>query len=395
MTTVVDDDQAARHREAMVDRMIRDGALTSPRLIEAARRVPRHLFLSGFFRDAPNETGGGAVWYPVPHPSADELIEAAYTDESWVTQLDGAITPDSAGGPLTGKVPSSSSTLPSLVFKMLADADVVAGNRVLEIGTGTGYSTAALCELVGAAAVTSVEVDAEIMLRAFRALAAAGYHPHLRVGDGLLGCPDHAPYDRIIATCALHRIPRAWLRQVRPGGLILATLGGHFMTSQLARVQVTQPGYARGTFLDGDSSTSYMVARTEPEASPLGNVTARTANPDTDELSDLSPDVLDSWMARWVARLAAHDAQLSRVVMMPGEVPATFLFAGESFAAVTPEGQRWRVKQGGPRRLWDEVRAGLLAWQEADRPGPSAFEIDITPTSQQVRLSGAGPVWQL
>ncbi|MEK8171022.1 rRNA adenine N-6-methyltransferase family protein [Streptomyces sp. M19] len=95
--------------------------------------------------------------------------------------------------------------------------DVDDGMTVLEIGTGTGYSTALLCHRLGEDNVTSVEVDPEVARRADDALEAIGYSTWTVTGDGLLGHPRRAPYDRTIATCALRRIPHAWVRQTKPG----------------------------------------------------------------------------------------------------------------------------------------------------------------------------------
>lgn len=367
-------------REAMVERMVSAGEVATPRLIEAARRIPRHMFTSSFFRG--DHTGDWTIWQPTPNPSEDELLGVAYSDETWVTQLDGHITPESAGGPVPG-IPTSSATMPSLVLRMFEDGYITSARDVLEIGTGTGYSTAVLCEVLGAHAVTSIDIDEQVLDRAGRTLAEAGYAPYLVETDGLLGLPERAPYDRIIATCGFHRVPRNWLHQVRPGGFILVTIGGHFGASQLARVQVTRPGYAEGAFLPG--GVSYLVARTEPSRPALGNLSCRTAYPDVTAVIDKA-QALGTLMERWVAQIAAPGAELAQVAI--GGVPNTFLFAGESFATLTPHGDLWQVAQGGPRRLWDEAVAGLAAWEDAGRPGPDAFHIAITPAECRVTLRG-------
>jgi protein-L-isoaspartate O-methyltransferase len=77
----------------------------------------------------------------------------------------------------------------------------------LEIGTGTGHSTALLRDVVGEDNVTTVEVDTEVAARAGTALAGAGHWPTRVVGDGLAGCEEGSPYDRVIATCGVHTMP--------------------------------------------------------------------------------------------------------------------------------------------------------------------------------------------
>ena len=89
---------------------------------------------------------------------------------------------------------------------------------MLEIGTGTGYSTAIMCHHLGAERVTSIEYDKGLAGRAAVALQQTGYAPALVVGDGLHGHKPGAPYDALVATCAVRTIPFPWMLQVREGG---------------------------------------------------------------------------------------------------------------------------------------------------------------------------------
>ena len=107
---------------------------------------------------------------------------------------------------------------------VLEAADIRPGHRILEIGSGTGYNAALLCEQAGAANVTSIEIDPAITDQARTRLAALGYHPTVALGDGDQGLPDRAPYDRIIATCSVHDVPAAWLSQCNSGAVIVANL---------------------------------------------------------------------------------------------------------------------------------------------------------------------------
>jgi protein-L-isoaspartate(D-aspartate) O-methyltransferase len=116
---------------------------------------------------------------------------------------------------------------PELVATMLRLLDVQPGHRVLEVGTGSGYSTALLAHLVGPAGqVISLDIDPDMVARASRLLALDG-HGNVTVvdADGRLGHPPGAPYDRLVAWAqAQDAIPVAWAEQVHPGGVIVAPL---------------------------------------------------------------------------------------------------------------------------------------------------------------------------
>lgn len=118
----------------------------------------------------------GARWRPVTALGTDpkEWSKIAYRDESLVTQLDGHLMADQAVGPVPG-VPTSSSTTPVTVVGMIEALDIEDGHTVLEIGTGTGYSTALMCHRLGEDNVTTIEVDPGVAARADAALEAAGF----------------------------------------------------------------------------------------------------------------------------------------------------------------------------------------------------------------------------
>lgn len=107
----------------------------------------------------------------------------------------------------THQVAVSSSTKPDLMLRMLETLDVQDGHRVLEIGTGSGYNAALLAHRLGDDQVFSIDVDHELVDAARRRLDRIGRRPTLITGDGVNGLPEHAPYDRIIATCSVPAVP--------------------------------------------------------------------------------------------------------------------------------------------------------------------------------------------
>ena len=113
---------------------------------------------------------------------------------------------------------------PYIVAYMTEELDLSADHRVLEIGTGSGYQAAVLAELVKQ--VWSVEIVPELAERARRTLADSGYrNVEIRAGNGYLGWPEHAPFDRIIVTAAPPEIPQALVEQLAVGGRMIVPVG--------------------------------------------------------------------------------------------------------------------------------------------------------------------------
>lgn len=113
---------------------------------------------------------------------------------------------------------------PFIVALMTDLLDLEGGERVLEIGSGSGYQAAVLAEL--GCEVYGIERIAALAEEAAHRLAALGYrHAHVRTGDGALGWPEHAPYDGILVTAAARAVPAALVGQLRPGGRLVAPIG--------------------------------------------------------------------------------------------------------------------------------------------------------------------------
>ncbi|GAA2327900.1 ATP-grasp peptide maturase system methyltransferase [Streptomyces violaceusniger] len=377
---------AARLREAMTKTLATDGILADPAWYQAVEAVPRHRFVPGFYLPADERDGRGmTVWEPVTAElDYGRWLTAAYSDSTLITQFDGDEVDWKQPTVRHGGAPTSSSTLPSLVLRMWADADLAEGHTVLEIGTGTGYSTALACEYLGSDNLTSIEVDPRRLETAANALFGLGYTPTLAVADGLYGYWPEAPFDRIVAACSFRAVPPALIAQTRPGGKILLTLSGWLYGYARVLLTVEGDGAAEGQLLSG--TVSFMSARTHA-APTFGNPAHWAAGlSETGRKAKHSPERItaateEAFHLRFLAQSAAPDAQMTTV----GEVVHLIDVITGSAAILTPDDGTWQVRQGGPVKLWDRIETVLSAYDAAGRPGPETFRLHVYDGGQHLR----------
>ena len=182
-------DERAEARARLAEGLLvsgRAGATVS----EAFLAVPRHVFLP------------------------QDCAAQAYEDTAI------AIKSDAAG------LPVSASSQPAIMAVMLEQLGLDVGQRVLEIGTGSGYNAALIAWIVGdSGTVVTIDVEPDLTDRARASLAAVGFAGVIVVcGDGADGVPGHAPYDRIIVTAGVWELAPAWLAQLGVGGRIVAPI---------------------------------------------------------------------------------------------------------------------------------------------------------------------------
>jgi protein-L-isoaspartate(D-aspartate) O-methyltransferase len=181
----------ARLHQALVNCQVREGNISSPAVEAAFRAVPRHLFLPGM------------------------PPEVVYSDQAIMTKyLDGT------------HIPISSSSQPAIMAIMLEQLELKPGQRVLEIGAGTGYNAALIASIVGEKGlVVSVDIDDDTVASARAHLETAGCRwVRVLCADGAQGYLGAAPYDRIILSVGSADILPAWREQLRPGGRLVLPL---------------------------------------------------------------------------------------------------------------------------------------------------------------------------
>ena len=178
-------DRFRPQREEMVEVQIARRGIADERVLAAMRAVPRHLYCN-----------------PPGHPEAYHDHPLDIGEGQTISQ-------------------------PYMVALMTAELQLAGPEKVLEIGTGSGYQTAVLAEC--AAQVVSVERIERLAERARERLDARGYgNVTVVVGDGTAGCSEHAPYDRIIVTAGAPQVPVRLRGQLADGGILVIPVGGPY-----------------------------------------------------------------------------------------------------------------------------------------------------------------------
>jgi protein-L-isoaspartate(D-aspartate) O-methyltransferase len=177
--------------------------------------VPRHGFVRRY-RTWRNDT-----WFDVTEQNLEEHLATLYADGPLIIHGE-----DADFEAVAGKTPVSTISQPTFVLKMLDMLELAPGQRVFELGAGTGWNAALIGHIVGATGrVVSVEIIPELIQSARASVAAVGLdHVEIVEGDGGDGHERHAPYDRAIFTAGSYDLPRAFYRQVKTGGMILFVL---------------------------------------------------------------------------------------------------------------------------------------------------------------------------
>lgn len=368
----------------LVEELVGWGEITE-RWAAVLRAVPRHRFLPDvIYRHERGRPGNDLV----PLRRADEpgaWLELAYSDVPINTQVDdGNPGPDGSGFEVT-----SSSSQPSVVAEMLAELDVMPGDRVLEIGTGTGWNAALLAHVAGAGNVTTIEVDPDVAAHARAALQANGYSAVATVvGDGVVGWPGEAPYDRVVSTVGVAAIPYPWVEQTRPGGRIVAPLTNSYRSPGLAVLTRHGDGTASGR-LAGPATFMGLRAEREPRTRGCDVV---TRPPDAKSTTELHPHHVTGNRAAAIA-IGFRVRGVHWVWQPIGALGTLWFYAPQSGSWASLElleRPPYPVEQAGPRRLWDEVAEAYQWWVDAGEPGVRDWLITVDHERQWVELDSGG-----
>ncbi|MEU2515736.1 protein-L-isoaspartate(D-aspartate) O-methyltransferase [Streptomyces syringium] len=296
-----------------------------------------------------------------------------YSDTSLITSVgplhaDCASSDDRPAG-----LPTSSSTLPSLVVQMFQHARLDDSHTLGHVGTGPGYGDALACRRLGDQQVTSMDVDPYLVDAARARLDDMGLHPAVLHVDATGDLP--GTFDRIVATVSVRPIPASWLAALKPGGRLVTTIAG---TSLLVTAEKTEDGGATGR-VEWDRA-GFMHARHGADYPPrLAALLATAREHDGDDISTGRYPVVhvtEAWdlssMLDIVAPGIEHQFDEDDKQRM-----ALMAHADGSWARATAHADEApQVHQSGPRRLWDlldEVRAYWLTNGELPVRGAKVF----------------------
>ncbi|AXB41322.1 protein-L-isoaspartate carboxylmethyltransferase [Amycolatopsis albispora] len=351
---------------ALADELAAAGKLTDERWRKALTSVPRHVLVPEYFQ--PDQEGG---WRRVS-TSAGEGLDAVYSNKSLITDV------DERGHAV------SSSSMPGLMVRMLELLEIGRFHRVLEIGTGTGYNAALITEYLGNGN-NLFSVDIDYIDTAQERLASLGYHPTLRKADGVDGLPDWAPYDRILATVAVPRIPAAWVAQLNDGGRILADIKVAVSAGNLVLLR------KNGDTLSGrfDGRYAAFMAMRHPDRAQQRPSQPATSGNEEHSTTHYEPMAWENTVVWFLAALQFPEGTTYGMQLDSDHQPskATFSSGDGSWARVDikadANGERL-VVQSGPTSLWDVISDGYRQWEEAGRPTWDRFYLTVKPDGEQV-----------
>jgi protein-L-isoaspartate(D-aspartate) O-methyltransferase len=196
-------DDSFRHkglRKKLVE-LIRSKGINDESVLSAMDKVPRHLFMDSSF------------------------ISFSYSDQAF---------PIGSGQTISQ---------PYTVAFQTGLLEIKPLEKVLEVGTGSGYQTAVLLEM--GAKVFTIERQKELFLKAQSALQLLGYKPHFFYGDGYEGIPAYQPYDKILVTAAAPVVPEKLLEQLKIGGILVIPVGGSSGQSMMKIVRESENNFVR------------------------------------------------------------------------------------------------------------------------------------------------------
>lgn len=323
--------------QQLADKLKRDGALRDAAVERAVRAVPRDLF------------------------SPDTPLESAYEDHVLRLKDEGGVV-------------LSTISQPAMIVEMLQQLRMAQGHRVLEIGTGSGYTTALLAALAGpGGCVVTIDLESDLVEGAQQRFAQLGLqHVHAFAQDGALGESGHAPYDRILLTVCATDIAAAWWEQLAHGGRMVLPLSLRGVQKSIAFAEmhgvlksesVVDCGFLmlRGSSLADEREERDRIRTLAEAGAPVRTLPVEISERD-----------LYAGLMLWIA---LQDEGFCRIDKPEERCPAIGLCMGDSLALLmlqpVPGIASFGSEIGLPERLADLI----AKWDAAGRPGKRGMHV--------------------
>ena len=335
----------------------------SPWLEAAVRAVPRHLFIERYAEGV----NSNDPWAPVDWVTVDrkrplpEALQRIYSDQGLMMRS----PPD-----------HSAASQPALVVTMLHELGLEPGRKVLEIGTGSGWNAALIAHGVGREGVVhTVDIQHDLVEQAREHLAEAG-HPsvHLRSGDGGVGWPAAAPFDRIVATVGCPDIPAAWLDQLTDGGVLLLPLLMRGFWAPLLRLRKRGTTFA-GAFR-GPSGFMTLQGVHHTDAHDRLVIDDLPTGPPGRSVS-----LPEGMTFRFLWFLFVTNGAFRYAGRRTEETPLILHHVKSgSWISFMPDDPKLELR--GRTRAFDDLRSAQEEWIGYGRPSLKSFEADVVPADE-------------
>ncbi|WP_254646777.1 protein-L-isoaspartate O-methyltransferase [Streptomyces sp. GbtcB6] len=390
------DAEASKARAAMVARLVESGDLSPGPVADALLMLPRQRLMPQAYvrRSAPDETPPRWDLLDWSHPEhRPELLGVLHSGDGVAVQHDGEPLLNRRAGGRSGGAMTAMSSVMGMTARLLDELDLRPGQRVLDVGTGAGVTCAVACLVAGDADVVSIDCDDRVTEGAAAHLAALGLRPTVVTGDGERGRPERAPYDRVLVSFAVPRVPVAPVEQLAPQGVLLATVGTSSPSwPGLAVITKTDAGVVQAELRAAESGHRAgwgrdrlsLSAAFREQISAGGGVATRGHRP--------PPEAEARGM--WLALDHLHPG-LVRAFGAPGlQIGSP---ACGSWVRVSLEGDgTCTVTSSGPRAIWEEIEETAARWQAAGEP--ALYRLEFASDGTQWASAGHGGnrlSWQL
>jgi len=364
--------------EKFLKRYIEELKINHPEVEEAFRRVPRHRFLKGWY-EQDNEGdvecfGQRWRWRPFnPEEPDPESLQKIYSDTGLLIRV--------------SPFPSSSSQ-PALTALKLKLLDLKKGMKVLEIGTGSGYGTALIAEMVGAQElVTSSDWQPDLVKERQKVLAEAGYGGiRLLARDGFYGCKEYAPYDRIEVDIGCPDISPHWVEQLAPNGFMLVPLrhGGIYAPlTKIWRADGKILGQVVGISWYGPTITIQGELYAELWPVPPQKMEKREEYPIFPELAEMYEAAKNE--GDWLKYGFPYFLVLADVRAFCHQELGLW---DKERGVIAIQHEQRKIRLCGDKGLYYELCEIYERWKSLGKPKPSDYQIEFIPMEQ-----GLESVW--